>query len=65
MRARYRIQADPAASAYTDFAISPVIDAEEEALEMFALNNSARAAVDKARRQAERRRQAQAHAAEA
>ncbi len=65
VRARYRIQADPAASAYTDFAISPVIDAEEEALEMFALNDSARAAVDKARRQAERRRQAQAHAAEA
>ena len=65
VRTRYRLQADPAAKAYTDFAITPVIDAEEEALEMFALNNSARAAVDKARRQAERRRQAQAHAAEA
>ena len=65
LRARYRIQADPAAKAYSDFAITPVIDAEEEALEMFALNDSARAAVDKARRQAERRRQAQAHAAEA
>jgi hypothetical protein len=57
LRTRYRIQADPSAKTYTDLAIAPVIDAEEESLEMFSLNNSARAAVDKARRQAQRRKQ--------
>ena len=57
VRMRYRVQADPEAKAYSDLAITPVIDAEGEALEMFALNDSARAAVDKARAQAQRRRQ--------
>ena len=57
VRMRYRVQADPGARAYSDLAITPVIDAEDEALEMFALNDSARAAVDKARAQAQRRRQ--------
>jgi len=38
-------------------AITPVVGAVDEALEMFALNDSARAAVDKARKQAKRRRQ--------
>ena len=60
VRARSRVQADPAARSYKDFAITPVVDAEGEALEMFALNDSARAAVDKAKAQAERRRQTQA-----
>jgi radical SAM superfamily enzyme YgiQ (UPF0313 family) len=57
VRMRYRVQGDPEARAYSDLAITPVIDAEDEALEMFALNDSARAAVDKARAQAQRRRQ--------
>jgi hypothetical protein len=51
---RYRVQAAADARAYSDFAITPVIDAEGEELEMFALNDSARAAVEKARHQAER-----------
>ena len=59
VRMRYRVQADPRAKAYSDLAVTPVVDAEEEALEMFALNDSARAAVDKARGQAQRRRQAE------
>ena len=59
LRMRYRVQAVPGAKAYSDFAITPVIDAEGEELEMFALNDSARAAVEKARHQAERRRRAQ------
>ena len=59
VRMRYRVQADPGAKSYSDLAVTPVIDAEQEALEMFALNDSARAAVDKARSQAQRRRQAQ------
>ena len=59
VRMRYRVQADPGARTYSDLAVTPVIDAEQEALEMFALNDSARAAVEKARGQAQRRRQAQ------
>ena len=59
LRMRYRVQAAPNAKAYSDFAITPVIDAEGEELEMFALNDSARATVEKARHQAERRRRAQ------
>ena len=57
VRARYRIQADPQAITYSDLAITPVTDAEDEALEMFTFNNSARSAVEKARAQAQRRRQ--------
>ena len=59
VRMRYRVQAAADARAYSDFAITPVIDAEGEELEMFALNDSARATVEKARHQAERRRRAQ------
>ncbi|WP_084174867.1 B12-binding domain-containing radical SAM protein [Afifella pfennigii] len=61
-RLRQRIATDPASKTYTDFAITPVTDAETEALEMFQLNDSAKAAVEKARRQAEeRRRREEAH----
>jgi hypothetical protein len=56
VRMRYRVQAEPDARAYSDLAIAPVIDAEEEALEMFSLNDSARLAVKKARSQAQRRK---------
>jgi radical SAM superfamily enzyme YgiQ (UPF0313 family) len=55
LRMRSRVERDPAARTYTDLAITPVVDAEGEALEMFELNSSSRAAVDKARRQAQRR----------
>ncbi len=61
LRLRSRLQADPASKSYMDFAMSPVIDAEGEALEMFTLNDSAKLAVDKARRQAQSHR----HSAEA
>jgi hypothetical protein len=47
---RKRIQRDPAARAYRDVAITPVVDAENEALELFTLSDSARGAVDRARR---------------
>ena len=45
-------RSDPAAKTYTDLAITPVVDAEGEALEMFELNDASRAAVEKARKQA-------------
>ncbi len=57
VRMRYRVQAEPDARVYSDLAITPVTDAEEEALEMFSLNDSARLAVEKARSQAQRRKQ--------
>ena len=41
-------------AAYTDFAVTPVVEAEGEALEMFSLNDASRAAVEKAKRQAGR-----------
>ncbi|MEP3431248.1 MAG: radical SAM protein [Roseibium sp.] len=50
-RMRKRIQRDPQSKLYTDLAIQAVIDAEEENLEIFNLNASARAAVTKAKRQ--------------
>ncbi len=59
---RYRVQAEPNAEAYSDLAITPVVDAEGEELEMFSLNDSARSAVHKARAQAERRRQGESSA---
>ena len=55
-RMRKRLQKDPSTKAYTDFAMAAVVDAETEVLEMFELNRASRAAVDKARRQAEARR---------
>jgi radical SAM superfamily enzyme YgiQ (UPF0313 family) len=54
LRMRNRIERDPASKSYSDLAITPVIDAEGESLEMFELSSSSRAAVDKARRQAQR-----------
>jgi hypothetical protein len=55
-RMRERVERDPASLQYMDVAIAPVLDAEGEALEMFELNDSSRAAVEKARRQAESRK---------
>ena len=61
-RMRRRVENDPAARAYMDLAITPVVDAEEETLEMFDLNETSHAAVEKARLQAKRRRPADAAA---
>jgi radical SAM superfamily enzyme YgiQ (UPF0313 family) len=65
LRMRSRIERDPAARTYMDLAITPVVDAEGEALEMFELNDSSRAAVDKARRQTQRLAAGQPAAVEA
>jgi radical SAM superfamily enzyme YgiQ (UPF0313 family) len=54
LRMRGRVERDPASRTYTDLAITPVVDAEGEALELFELNDASRAAVEKARRQASR-----------
>ena len=56
LRIRNRVERDLAAKAYSDMAITKVVDAEGEALEMFDLNEASRAAVEKARRQASRRK---------
>jgi radical SAM superfamily enzyme YgiQ (UPF0313 family) len=65
VRMRYRVQAELRARPYSDLAITPVIDAEDEALEMFTINDSARSAVEKARAQAQRRRQGEKSAVRA
>ncbi len=54
-RQRKRIERDPDAVTYSDAALVPVEDAAEEHLEMFELNDSSRAAVEKARKEAEAR----------
>lgn len=59
-RMRKRIQTDPAAKSYSDVALTPVEEATEEHLEMFELNESAKAAVEKARHQAEAKAQFEA-----
>ena len=56
---RNRVDKDPACKTYMDLAIAPVVDAEGENLEMFDLNASSRAAVEKARRQARSRTHAE------
>jgi radical SAM superfamily enzyme YgiQ (UPF0313 family) len=59
-RMRKRLQKDPSVKNYTDLAITTVIDEETEDLEMFRLNDSSVAAVDKAKRQADARRKHEA-----
>ena len=56
LRMQKRVERDPAAKSYMDLAITPVVEAESETLEMFELNDSSRAAVKKARQQADRHR---------
>ena len=58
LRMQKRVERDPDLESYRDLAITPVVDAESEALEMFELNESSKAAVEKARRQAQRHRAA-------
>ena len=55
-RMRKRMEKDAAARTYRDLATTPVTDAEGEALAMFELNDASRAAVEKARRQAQDRK---------
>src|SRR5262249_62137556 len=50
-RIRRKVEADPARSAYRDQALTPVTDDEAGTLEIFNATDSARAAVEKARRQ--------------
>jgi hypothetical protein len=50
-RVRRRVEADPAASSYRDQALMPVSDDETGTLEIFNATDSAKAAVEKARRQ--------------
>ncbi|GAC1340346.1 MAG: hypothetical protein NVSMB18_10190 [Acetobacteraceae bacterium] len=45
-----RVKADVGARNYTDLAITPVTEGQDEKLEMFGLNDSSREAVEKARR---------------
>ena len=64
-RMRKRLQKDPTVDDYRDLATTRVVEAEAEHLEMFELNDSARAAVEKAKKQAEQRKLRQtAHAHE-
>jgi hypothetical protein len=55
---RRRIKRDPHAREYMDQAITPVIGDELDTLEMFATNDSAKAAVSKARREEQARARA-------
>ena len=48
-----RIKRDPSTASYTDLALTPVEDAEEEHLEMFEHSDAAKAAVAKAKEQAQ------------
>src|SRR5579862_5570506 len=59
-RLRRRIKQDPSARDYMDQAITPVIGDELDTLEMFATNDSAKAAVSKARREEQARARANA-----
>jgi radical SAM superfamily enzyme YgiQ (UPF0313 family) len=61
-RIRRRVEKSWSGS-YSDLAITPVVDAESETLEMFELNAASRAAVDKARRQVRNRLTSQEAAA--
>jgi hypothetical protein len=56
-RMRKRLQKVTGLKAYRDLATTRVVEPETEHLEMFELNDSARAAVEKARKQAEQRKQ--------
>jgi radical SAM superfamily enzyme YgiQ (UPF0313 family) len=58
LRMQKRVEKDSDLLSYRDLAITPVVDAESEALEMFELNESSKAAVEKARRQAQRHKAA-------
>ncbi len=57
-RFRRRLKRDPAAQFYTDRALTPVDDAEFDALDMFTVSDAAKSAVAKARRPAKTERRA-------
>ncbi len=62
-RLRKHIERDPAARSYMDAALAPVEDTANERLELFELNDAARAAVHKARREAAARAKHRANTA--
>ncbi|MCH7778841.1 MAG: radical SAM protein, partial [Gemmatimonadetes bacterium] len=62
---RKRIQNDPRAKEYTDLALTPVVEAEDEELELFAETGGGEAAVAKAKAKAAARRRHAARAAAA
>ncbi|HKQ96294.1 MAG TPA: radical SAM protein [Candidatus Polarisedimenticolia bacterium] len=47
---RQRVESDPAAKAYRDLALTPVTEAETETLELYSATESAKQAVEKAKR---------------
>ncbi len=51
-RIRRRVEADPVSKTHRDLALTPVVSAEDEELEMFHLNKAAEAAVAKAKAEA-------------
>jgi hypothetical protein len=59
-RKRKRMQRDPAMKTYTDLALTPVVEAADEKLAMFDLNDSSRAAVTKAKAEAARKKKPEA-----
>ena len=59
-RVRREIKRDANRRAYMDQALTPVLDAELETLEMFTSNDAAKAVVEKVRREEQRRTRASA-----
>jgi hypothetical protein len=51
---RRRLRHDPHARDYTDLALTPVVEGELDALEIFTVSGAAKSAVEKARKQAAR-----------
>jgi hypothetical protein len=55
-RLRKRIEQDPEARRYTDIAITPVVNVEEEGLQMYQSTEATRAALTKAKAREARHR---------
>jgi radical SAM superfamily enzyme YgiQ (UPF0313 family) len=64
-RVRRRLEKDPATKNYVDLATTPVVDETAESLEMYELNDAARAAVEQARARNRRAQKATSAAANA
>ncbi|NNF17903.1 MAG: hypothetical protein HKN70_14255, partial [Gammaproteobacteria bacterium] len=54
---RRRLEKDPDAVNYTDISLAPVSDEQDDDLEMFAFNDAAREALERARRRSSRKTQ--------
>lgn len=55
LQLRHRVKHDPEARNYRDIALTPVAEEESESLDLFSASDAARAAVDRARREATQR----------